>query len=235
MKKFILTIACMLTMCGISFAQVSPEQVSIEDNSYSIVVNGDLPIATKFLNAREWIAKTFGDYKSVLQFEDEENGKIIIKGTTPLEQERKISSFPDFYTPKMSYTITLDFKDDRFRIKMEDIVFDVRNDMTLLSRITSNKTYDYAGYIAASEYSSTTSEIRVKELQEEIETLKAKGESLKKKDLKKLEELENELSEELPKIEQQGKIQIKRENEVKVAIASLVSSLSKAVNTSDDF
>ena len=59
MKKFILTIACMLTMCGISFAQVSPEQVSIEDNSYSIVVNGDLLTFDKKASANTFCDNAF--------------------------------------------------------------------------------------------------------------------------------------------------------------------------------
>lgn len=35
-----------------------------------------------FSNAQTWIANTFGDYKNVIQFEDKETGKLILKGNS---------------------------------------------------------------------------------------------------------------------------------------------------------
>lgn len=37
------------------------------------------------INAKEWVATTFGDYKRVIQFEDTENCKLIIKGVSPID------------------------------------------------------------------------------------------------------------------------------------------------------
>lgn len=65
---------------------------------------------SKHLLAKEWIAKTFGDYKSVLQFEDDEACKIIVKGFSPMSDDSKLS-----------YTITIDSKDDKYRIIISDL------------------------------------------------------------------------------------------------------------------
>ena len=54
------------------------DSIIITDASYSKIVDSDVPLKTKFLNAKQWIAKTYGDYKAVLQFEDEQSGKITI-------------------------------------------------------------------------------------------------------------------------------------------------------------
>jgi len=63
-------------------------------------------------NAQTWIAKTFGDYKAVLQFEDAENGKINIKGESdipayPLSRVNQSGS--------IDYMLTIECKDSKYR------------------------------------------------------------------------------------------------------------------------
>lgn len=78
----------------------------------SYVFFADNTIENKIINAKTWIASTFGDYKSVLQFEDNTTGRIIIKGNTPSVRDGMY---------KYNITMIFDFKDDKFRIKVEDI------------------------------------------------------------------------------------------------------------------
>ena len=88
------------------------------DSSMSFVFDSDVPIETKMVNAKTWIAKTYGDYKAVLQYEDADSHRIIIKGKTPIS----VSVSGDASgTYTASFTTTFDFKDDRFRIRYEDI------------------------------------------------------------------------------------------------------------------
>ena len=63
-------------------AQIIGSDIVIDDKQcFSKVYNNSNDISKKFSNAKEWIAKTYGDYQSVLQFEDDKNYKIIIKGS----------------------------------------------------------------------------------------------------------------------------------------------------------
>ncbi|MEA5260640.1 DUF4468 domain-containing protein [Arcicella aquatica] len=68
--------------------------------------------AKLYANAQTWIAKTFGDYKAVIQFEDKEQGRLIIKGLSDLD----LRSYPNF-----NYTITIDVKESKYRYSINDI------------------------------------------------------------------------------------------------------------------
>ncbi len=90
-----------------------------------------MPLNKKVTNAKSWIAKTFGDYNSVLQYEDTENHRIIIKGEgrSPSENQFQLVQLPNKHNLKQpkqypyTFTMTFDFKEDKYRIKIEDITF----------------------------------------------------------------------------------------------------------------
>jgi hypothetical protein len=88
---------------------------SFADNS-SPVVNVDIVETTNkkddmFKNAQTWIAKSYGDYKSVIQFEDKEAGKLILKG---------ISRVGGPHETKLRYVLEIDIKDNKYRAKISD-------------------------------------------------------------------------------------------------------------------
>lgn len=121
MKKIALIWAFAISalFCESTFAQVSPEQIPFNEQ-FSFVFNSDVPVKTKITNAKSWIADTFGDYKSVLQFEDVDNNRIIIKGISKLWTKLFLDrGGRDEFTAR--YTIKFDFKDDRFRIMFDNI------------------------------------------------------------------------------------------------------------------
>lgn len=66
-----------------------------------------------FKNAQSWIAKTFGDYKSVIQFEDKEAGRLILKGVT--------DGVNNIMTKSFRYVITIDTKDNRYRCQIGEV------------------------------------------------------------------------------------------------------------------
>ena len=113
----------LLLLLGLFFSSegdrtfVLKEEIPL-DSSMSFVISSDVPVNTKMLNAKTWVAKTFGDYKSVLQYEDNNNHRIIIKGTVTVTTSVS-GDATGKYTA--SFTSTYDFKDDRFRIKYENI------------------------------------------------------------------------------------------------------------------
>ena len=80
-----------------------------DDSSYTLINENTTPKNIKFSNAKQWVAKTFGDYKDVLQYEDTENCKIIMKGIAGLKEyadyvdERRVVAKPD-----LLFTLTID-------------------------------------------------------------------------------------------------------------------------------
>ncbi len=67
---------------------------------------------TLFSNAKTWIASSFGDYKSVIQFEDKDAGKLIVKG---------ISKIPGELYDRISFTLSIDCKDNKYRCVVTDV------------------------------------------------------------------------------------------------------------------
>lgn len=72
-----------------------------------------------YSNAQEWITRTFGDYKSVIQFEDPQKGRLIIKGLSRINyvEQNQLGIIKE----KMNYTITIDCKDNKYRYIISDI------------------------------------------------------------------------------------------------------------------
>ncbi len=101
----------------------------IEEMTFPVGENGNEEISeiveismTKnklYSNAQEWITRTFGDYKSVIQFEDPQNGRLIIKGLSRINyvEQNQLGIIKE----KMNYTITIDCKDHKYRYIISDI------------------------------------------------------------------------------------------------------------------
>ena len=119
MKRVLsLLFGCCLAVA--SYSQVTVDEIPLSP-SFSHVFNSTLDINKRFVNAKSWIATSFGDYKSVLQYEDAENYRIIIKGKTPVFIDTVDDEIRLNRAVQYSFTMTFDFKDDRYRIKFEDI------------------------------------------------------------------------------------------------------------------
>jgi hypothetical protein len=125
MKKFILFIA-LVSIYAISFGQLTDKEVIFENNSFSQVFETTVPPATQYLNAKQWIAKTFGSYKAVVQFEDESAHKIILKGQVIAPNDGIITE-TTWYQDKVTYsfTMTIDIKNGKYRVKIEDVTASV--------------------------------------------------------------------------------------------------------------
>lgn len=122
MKK-IFCILLLLTATIISFAQdFSIDIKSISDELSRVYETSANQASVKHILAKEWVAKTFGDYKSVLQFEDDNACKIIVKGFSPMSDDSKLS-----------YTITIDSRDDKYRVVISDL--EIRDYVLQVSRI----------------------------------------------------------------------------------------------------
>lgn len=83
-----------------------------KDLSVSEVVTSTLKKDVLFGNAQTWITKSFGDYKSVVQFENKDQGKLILKGTSKLT---------DRFHPLFKYIIEIQVKDSKYMYSVSDI------------------------------------------------------------------------------------------------------------------
>ncbi len=98
-----------------------------EGDTYTKICTSNIPKMLKYSNAKAWIAKTFGNYQSVVQLEDQESCKIILKGLLELTNEieiiDKVSNVT--VTPTLNFMLTIDCKDDKFRLKFENMRIDM--------------------------------------------------------------------------------------------------------------
>lgn len=64
-----------------------------------------------YLKAYEWIAKSFNSAKDVIEMNDKESGKIILKSELPCHLTNYNSTVNDY----VSFTLSIDAKDGRYR------------------------------------------------------------------------------------------------------------------------
>lgn len=80
------------------------------------VVEHPHPKVTAFNNAKRWAAQNFNSADDVIQEEDEETGTLIFKGIEPVKQ---VSGGPLTPTYDVSYTLTLDVRDEKMRLTFD--------------------------------------------------------------------------------------------------------------------
>lgn len=114
---------------------LNAQELDLTKNQISEVLESTLNSNQIYANAKEWVAKTFGDYKSVLQFEDNENKKIIIKGKSTIYNILLSGSYISDKS-HMNYVITIEAKDKKFRYLIEDILFTKVIDFGIVRPIT---------------------------------------------------------------------------------------------------
>lgn len=240
MKSLFLSLSLLFVQLTIQ-AQTSTSEVIIDDNqSISKVYNNNNEVAKKFSNAKEWIAKTYGNYQSVLQFEDNENYKIIIKSIQPFKEEKAETSHPSgrvyiFTNASLCYTLTIDCKSDKYRIKMENININehVKTNIVMLSDLRNEKFTK-----TVEEFTDPSPFIKALEADEKLltELLEVDTSKLKKKYMR--EEHERTINLTNIKIDydkQQIKNMDERKNIIYSFISDLYNSLSKAIEYNDDF
>ena len=238
----------MVLSCMVLKAQLNASDIDLTSlgQGYSKVFNSNIPIPQKFSNAKQWIAKTFGDYKSVLQYEDEANAKIIIKGKCPLGSYYNISEelLSDKDDVKMSFTLTLDFKEDRYRAKMEDLVAEIDNTFKVMFldntfKVMFSPTYKHKTEPITTFCKNDDSKIDtlIEENNNELDTLQNRlsTEKLKKKEINLINEDIKNLKDTNEMLRNKKAVAFMHRYDTQRAISQLLNSLYKDINTNDDF
>lgn len=107
-----------------------------EESEFSEVIQCASTKDILFQNAKKWAVSTFYDYKDVLQFEDKEIGRLIVKG---IYKPGTIGNLINRENEEFRFTITFDFKDNKYRYKIngfESYIEAVENDMIIKKVIT---------------------------------------------------------------------------------------------------
>lgn len=94
--------------------------LDVNNNSSNIIIhNSALDNNTKFLKAKDWISKIYGNYKDIVQLEDKDNCKIILNGITEMEHTNEYSNTEEI--PFFHYILTMEFKNDKYRLIFDNI------------------------------------------------------------------------------------------------------------------
>jgi len=77
-------------------------------------------------SAREWVALAFKSAQDVIQYEDKKIGKIICKGVIKVDVTGSgmKGTIHETHAGNVSFVLTLEFKDDRFRYSFTDFTHD---------------------------------------------------------------------------------------------------------------
>lgn len=95
---------------------------STGDLEFSEVITCSMPKDLLYNNAKNWAVNTFYDFKDVLQYEDKEAGKLIIKGVyKPEVQQNVLNKESEVFW----FTIIFDFKDNKYRYKVGNFISNV--------------------------------------------------------------------------------------------------------------
>lgn len=126
---------CKITPDSINFYPQNPSGI------ISFVFESKQSPSTVFNNAKQWVAKTFNEYKDVVKMEDLDNHTLVFKGSMRQRIYKALfKNSPITYTPILQFTATVECKEGRFRIKMED--FSIKENSTYLSNnITTEMTF----------------------------------------------------------------------------------------------
>ena len=152
MKKLFLSVALVLVSLAASAQAFKKYSLAAEDFAgctYSVVRQDSTNNPQKFLNAKQWLSRTFPDYKDIVQFEDAANGKIVIKGLLPVEYILDNDNINITYHPTLHFVFTIDVKQDRYRLKFDDMEVEVvRQERSPLGVREKKLTYLLADFVA---------------------------------------------------------------------------------------
>lgn len=146
MKK----IVCFLLLAIVIHSYGQIVEFPINENGeveFSEVVETNLSSSQMYSNAKEWVARSYADYKSVVQFDDQENFKLIIKGINDVYVYHDLSDIK--MNDQLEYTITIECKEKKYRYRFNDIriIRTVSSDYYNVGSVNSRTLFEEKGEI----------------------------------------------------------------------------------------
>jgi Domain of unknown function (DUF4468) with TBP-like fold len=115
MKKHFFLFLLSITFTPVFNQVIKLDSISGKYQSTGIVLVDSIKKDTLFLKTKEWIALNYKSANDVIQFEDKESSKIIIKGSFPTNLFLKEGW--------LEHTLVLDFKDGKFKYLYTDFSY----------------------------------------------------------------------------------------------------------------
>lgn len=75
-----------------------------------------------FSRAKAWLAVTFVSAKAVIELQDEQKGRLIVKGSCPLVWPTAVPS-----NGQLRFTLQIDCRDNRFRYRFTNLVYQIES------------------------------------------------------------------------------------------------------------
>lgn len=113
------------------------------ESEFTEVIECSLTKDVLFQNTKKWAVSTFYDYKEVLQFEEPELGRLIVKG---IFKPETLENVINKESEEFRFTITFDFKDNKYRYKIngfESHVKAIENYTIVNKKITPKQRVEY--------------------------------------------------------------------------------------------
>ena len=154
MKNLLITL--LFTLIGITtYAQ---DSIRIDENGgFSQVITTKITAKKEYTYARSYFIGKINNYQSAVQIEDVENGKIVLKANKEFQTiSDKLMGKPINYDGIEKFNITIDCKDNRFRIKVDAVRFTYDGFISMVSnggnlkqraKIFSHENEDYRLFI----------------------------------------------------------------------------------------
>lgn len=225
----------LFTLMNVSVFANKEYDVREDGNSFSLVDTLCVTPDIAYNNAQNWVIKSSSNYKSSVQFEDREQKKLIIKSGVVYPY---VSASNE--EPYLIFDLTIELKDGRFRIKLENIKHytilhsvnfgfgETGEDVSEVDIVTSScyeKDPMSGNVIFRYEEEFSSNKLKLKELKNKQNTIK------KKKEL-------NQIEKDIKRIEnRQTSIDEWRNNYIKInsTINNYIALLTKQLNTLDEF
>lgn len=222
-------------------AQIQPDSIQVLNNSCFEVFINEIPVKEKMSLEKSWITNNFGDYKSVLQYEDEVKNTIVIKGFLELygseleSSVKKLQKMIGQATDKRNMFFTIEFsnKDDRYRVKISDITIKILS--VSLGGLRADFTYDE--FI---DQGVKKARLNVDQTQKKLDNLRSlntnemKSNEIKKHN-KEIAECEKDLAKYKEKLEEKTKKSEKERIWLNTILSNIFNSINNHIqNKSDD-
>ncbi|MBI1342132.1 MAG: DUF4468 domain-containing protein [Terrimonas sp.] len=116
MKKAISLCLAIQLLSFLSFAQ-KRESEPLE--AHKIIQADSISKNELYNRAMSWIAETFKSANNVIQLQDKENGKILIKGA--IKYDAPAFSPGTNYSGNFFFTLSLEFKDGKYKYDIDNV------------------------------------------------------------------------------------------------------------------
>lgn len=225
MKRFLLPL--LMLVSSFASAQVlTKDDVAIQNNSFSYIYQTDVPLTELFGKVNQWVAKSFNDYKSVIQYEDKDNHRLIVKGMI-------VSN--GVWEENLNFAMTFDCKEGKYRVVTDGMMIQAEGLEFAYDR--------YIGVTVTDIYPLAF--IGLNTLQAEYDVAFEKFEKAKKRwkpkqfhyegPKQEFEEAEARLNKVLSKKNSAEAFLKTRESDIRQKIADMYNSISSFISAEDDF